>query len=169
LQTLYLECQKAYPAKIPTNNQLSVTLIDILQGLTSLDSSSLNSNWKASSFLSTTNPIPREAKGVFLLIDALDEIPEHQREDVFDFLNNLAAKRLPQVRILLTSRDEPSIRENLTDPIQWPSTPIDTIAVETDIDRYVRRILSSHHSLRRQSADSKEAIISRLVKDSNGM
>jgi hypothetical protein len=92
-----------------------------------------------------------------------------QREEVFEFLNSLAAQRLPHVRILLTSRYDPSIKETLTDTIQWPSTPIDTTAVETDIDRYVRRTLESHHSLQRQSDDSKKAIISRLVKDSNGM
>jgi hypothetical protein len=164
-----MECQKTYPAKIPTSNQLSATLIAILQEIRSSESSSSNSDGKASSSLSTKSLLLGEGKEVFLFIDALDEIPVGQREEIFEFLNSLASKRLPRVRILLTSRDEPSIRENLTDPIQWPSVPIDTIAVETDIDLYVRRILSSHHSLRRQSADSKEAIISRLVRDSNGM
>jgi hypothetical protein len=169
LQNLYMECQKTYPPKIPTNNQLSATLISIFEGLRYSEGSSSDSNGKTSSPLSTINPDPSKAKKAFLFIDALDEIPEDQREEVFEFLNSLAGKRLTHVRVLLTSRDEPSIKENLTDLIPWPSAPIDTIAVEADIDRYVRRILSSHHSLRRQSADSKEAIISRLVKDSNGM
>jgi hypothetical protein len=173
LQNLYIECQKTYPAKIPTNRQLSATLIAILQELRSSEASASasasNSNGKASSSLSTKSSISGQGKEIFLFIDALDKIPVNQREEIFEFLNSLAAQRLPHVRILLMSRYDPSIKETLTDTIQWTSTPIDTTAVETDIDRYVRRTLESRHSLQRQSDDSKKAIISRLVKDSNGM
>jgi hypothetical protein len=89
-----MECQKTYPAKIPTSNQLSATLIAILQEIRSSESSSSNSDGKASSSLSTKSLLLGEGKEVFLFIDALDEIPVGQREEIFEFLNSLASKRL---------------------------------------------------------------------------
>jgi hypothetical protein len=157
LQKLFSECHKVYPPNIPTNDDLSSTLITILNEQTA----------KADDEPPTASRT--EPKKTFLFIDALDEIPLEQRWEVFEFLNQLANQKLPHVRILVTSRDEPSIREGLSGSIQWSEVPVDRRAVEIDIENYVRRTLSSHRSLRPRSDDTKNAILSRVVKEDSGM
>jgi hypothetical protein len=108
-------------------------------------------------------------KDTFLFIDALDDIPRSEREDVLQFLQELGSLRLAHLHVLVSSRNEPTIEEALSQPVQWNAIMIPRSSVNVDIDLYVCNTIESDMRLRRQSKATKEYIITRLVNGADGM
>jgi hypothetical protein len=105
LQGLYNECHE-YPPSEPTNEELYTTLTDILKE--SHAESAETSDFSEGN--SVRDPLKDAGlRNIYLIIDALDEIPFLQRWEVLEFLQKLATLRLPQLHMLVTSRNEPCI------------------------------------------------------------
>ncbi len=104
---------------------------------------------------------------IFLVIDALDECT--QREELLDLIKEICSWRLPNVKILTTSRSEQDIEDilrNLSTCISVKSAQIDA-----DIRLYVDKRLNSDPKLRKWSnnADLTEEIRMTLVNGADGM
>ncbi len=104
---------------------------------------------------------------ILLVIDALDECT--QREELLDLIKEICSWRLPNVKILTTSRSEQDIEDilrNLSTCISVKSAQIDA-----DIRLYVDKRLNSDPKLRKWSnnADLTEEIRMTLVNGADGM
>ncbi len=165
LQALYAECHRTFPAEEPSNDQLQTTLFAILE-----DSTPKSDKLSVDRTSVTASHVPHSpGKKTYLFIDALDEIPLPEREYVLEFLQELSSLRLPHLRILATSRNEPAIEEAMTCPMKWTAVTIDKESVNVDIDRYVSNIIESYPRLRNQPKSIKDLILIRLVKAADGM
>ena len=77
-----------------------------------------------------------ESKTSYLVVDALDECSEEQREKTLEGFRRIT-QFLPKIRFLMTSRKEADIEDLL---LSWPVTRlvIDEECVNKDIDLYVK-------------------------------
>ena len=106
---------------------------------------------------------------VYLLIDALDELPWEDKDDVFDVLEALAEPSFPRIHLLITSRDRAYIRDALAEPLNWQEITIEEHIVQEDIRRYVSRTINTDRRLRSLSAPLRQAIFKRVGDESRGM
>jgi hypothetical protein len=167
LQTLYEECRREYPPRTPRNEELIVCIVSILEGNETLHSqkSGQSPSDYAEQISGSTNSI--NAKNTYLVVDALDEMPIIEREEVLRFLQTLANLKLRKLHILVTSRTEPLILDALA--LHWVPVVMDAAIVNQDISIYVSRTIEKHKRLRRQTPATKELIRQRLVEGGNGM
>lgn len=88
-------------------------------------------------------------QNVYILIDALDECPRYdERDDVLNALETMRKWSLPGLHLLVTSRDEPDIRESLrTEDHQQVSMKKDK--VDQDIAEFVSSRLNMDPRLRK--------------------
>lgn len=168
LQALYRDCRREYPPRSPHNEELIRCISSILQENTN-SSERLSSNQNLDGSLRDNQETTSEAASAdtYLVVDALDEIPSIEREEILKFLQTLANLKLQQLHILVTSRTEPLIAEELAPP--WLPVVMDAATVNKDIRLYVSRAIEKHKKLRRQSLPTKELIRQRLVERGNGM
>ena len=89
----------------------------------------------------------------FLVIDALDECPKEsgERRDLLDILTDIHAWGLPNLHVLVTSRNEPDIDMVLSPLITLPPTCIQTDRIQSDISLYVRSQLTKDPELAKWS------------------
>jgi hypothetical protein len=146
---------------------LIVCIVSILENNETLDSqkSGQSPSDCAGQTSGSTNGF--NAKNTYLVVDALDEIPIIEREEVLEFLQTLANLKLRRLHILVTSRTEPLIVEALA--LHWVPVVMDAATVNQDIRIYVSRTIEKHKKLRRQTPATKELIRQRLVEGGNGM
>lgn len=88
-----------------------------------------------------TNAVKSFSK-VYLVIDALDELPEGSLEDLLLYLSSLQ----PTVNLLITSRNISRIAELLQD---WPKREIG--ATSDDITAFIESKIGSHSRLRQMT------------------
>lgn len=75
---------------------------------------------------------------VYILLDALDESPRYsQRDEVLNVLDQMRKWSSPGLHLLVTSRDEPDIRESLS-----PEPDQDVILRNADIDKDISNFIS---------------------------
>jgi len=105
---------------------------------------------------------------IFLLIDALDELPlGTSRDQIIEFLDEVASQRIPHLHILATSRDESDITLGLN---SWdPPLKIDKNKVIEDMRLFVTNQVGKDSKLCGLPTATKEGIIRRLVDEGNGM
>jgi ankyrin repeat domain-containing protein 50 len=88
---------------------------------------------------------------VYLMIDAVDESPKHTwREGVLDVLECLRQWSFESLHLLVTSRDEPDIRERLH-PSPVEDVSLKNTEVDKDIADYIQGHLEQHRALRKWS------------------
>jgi hypothetical protein len=154
LQDLYELHSKKFPPGVASNAELKSTLFLILSELAH----------------SSTSPQNVHDNQMYLLIDALDELPlGSNRVEILRFLDELAALHMPSVHILATSRDESDIRACLR---SWSPLQIAKDRVTEDIRLFITREIDNHlglSELARKQPEIKESIIRRLVDEGNGM
>jgi hypothetical protein len=104
---------------------------------------------------------------IFIIIDALDECPEHQRPELLSTIQSLVGKDFENTHILATSRAEHDIKltlgESATDVIC-----IENDLVDADIKLHVRRCLSEDPRLSRLPGHIKNMIELKLGEDAQG-
>jgi hypothetical protein len=104
---------------------------------------------------------------VYIVLDALDECSE--RGDVFDFLEDLRGRKLPGVRVLLSSKTMEEIEEAL-DPLFVDKVHIQSSFVDNDIRKHVAFQLSKGRDFRGRWNDADILQIEdRLTSSSDGM
>ncbi|KAJ7154140.1 ankyrin repeat-containing domain protein [Mycena filopes] len=104
-----------------------------------------------------------EHSAVYLVVDALDEYPEAQRDLLLRHLSSLA----PTVRLMLTSRPHINIKHAIAD-----SEELEIRATEDDIRRYVDAQISMSARLSGHIANKpelREEIETKIVQRSDGM
>jgi hypothetical protein len=106
---------------------------------------------------------------VFVILDALDECPDeaNARSKLFDGLNYLV-KEAGNLKILMTSRDVPDIRDFVA---SFPAVrlPIMTGAVDIDIQSYVAQRLSQSQYFRKLKRESLDLIQTTITEKADGM
>ncbi|KAH0423117.1 hypothetical protein CcaCcLH18_12402 [Colletotrichum camelliae] len=105
---------------------------------------------------------------VFILIDALDEVPNDQIELVATLLQDLGQLELPKLRILCTSRYQPDIDLALSQPVRWQKQDMNQSSIVQDVEKYVLDALSSS-KLRLLDQQLKNDIVERAARQGEGM
>jgi hypothetical protein len=149
LRDLYEENTKTWPPNSPSTSSLQELLISGLKSRCSNEKTTRN---------------------VFLIIDALDEIPKgSRRNEVIKFLKDLAASSIPFLHVLVTSRPKSDITSRLSGTkASWIVLNVDKAAIRADIGIYVNNILEIDFEPPLPD-DTKEKIRERLTKDQDGM
>jgi len=108
-------------------------------------------------------------KEVFLLMDALDECPkiDDTRQAALEWLATLT-KRAPHLKCLVTSREEPDIRETM-ELMGAEVLHVDSVAVDTDIRHYIEAQMLSNRRLRSMTDAMKKLVLETICSKSNGM
>ncbi|KAK6435961.1 hypothetical protein LTR95_007848 [Oleoguttula sp. CCFEE 5521] len=106
---------------------------------------------------------------VYVHLDALDECPEGDgvRQNVLSGIEQLL-ERLPNVRILVTSRDVPDVRSLMQDT-RADLMPIIARRVDADIHKYVLTYVSRDSRLSRLDPATKVLIEETLLEKADGM
>lgn len=144
LSSFYQNCKDVYPPKVPSFSELKSCLRNLVR-------------------------VHAQEKNVYLLIDALDEIPWERRDDVFDILEAIADQGLSSIHLLVTSRDRAYIRDALTEPLLWKEITVEEHFVQADIRRYVSNATEADRTLRSLSASLKQEILERVGDEGRGM
>lgn len=107
---------------------------------------------------------------VYLVIDALDEVPTTAREQVLDFILEISSVATNKLRLLVTSRNDPEISDKFSAVHRgWNHLAVDTNLVDHDINEFVTKSIEGHRRLREQPQNIKDLIKQRLVDKAKGM
>jgi hypothetical protein len=106
---------------------------------------------------------------IILHLDGLDECSPVQDAsiDVMSSLQRLL-QRVPRIQIIATSRDLPEIRDRMRE-VGAVAMPLNTQAIDTDIEKYVSTQLAEDGKLRQLPGKTKELIREELRRRANGM
>jgi hypothetical protein len=111
---------------------------------------------------------------VYLIIDALDECPNHtgmptSREEVLDLLQDLVDLLLPNVHICVTSRPEIDIQTAL-EPLTFLCISLHNQSGQTkDIMDYISSIVHSDKMMQRWREEDRSLVIETLTERADGM
>ncbi|KAH9888269.1 ankyrin repeat-containing domain protein [Xylariomycetidae sp. FL2044] len=106
-------------------------------------------------------------KGVYIVVDALDESPRgEERENVLAILRALA--RRDNVHLLVASRIEADIVESLQN-LRALNIEVAGVGVDGDIKNYISSQFLQDSKLRRFSKDLKESVETELTNKAHGM
>ena len=111
---------------------------------------------------------------VYLVIDALDECPNHTgmptaREEVLDLIRDLVDIRLPNVHICVTSRPEIDIQTAL-EPLTSLYISLHNQSGQTqDIIDYVSSVVNSDKMMQRWREEDRSLVIKTLSERVDGM
>lgn len=154
LQQLYDRHSNKFPPGVPSDDELKQTLISIIREL-------------GQGLIVAKNVQNKPKNNIFVLIDALDELPHGKgRQDILIFFNELSLQRLPHLHVITTSRNESDISRGLS---SWTSISMDKKMVTEDIRLFVNNELDKDLQLSRQKPAIKSKILHRLVDEGNGM
>lgn len=112
---------------------------------------------------------------IYIVVDALDECPDNSgmptaREEVLEFIKNLACLGLANLHVCVTSRPEIDIRttlEPLTESLRVSLH--DQSGQKEDIVRYVRSVVYSDPKMQRWREEDKILVIETLAERADGM
>jgi hypothetical protein len=112
---------------------------------------------------------------IYIIIDALDECPDNSgiptaREEVLEFIKDLASLGLANLHVCVTSRPEIDIRttlEPLTESLRVSLH--DQSGQKEDIVRYVRSMVYSDPKMQRWREGDKVLVIETLAERADGM
>ena len=111
---------------------------------------------------------------VYLIIDALDECPNHtgmptSREEVLDLIQDLVDLHLPNLHICVTSRPEIDIQSAL-EPLTSLCISLHNQTGQTqDIIDYVSSVVCSDKMIQRWREEDRSLVIKTLTERADGM
>jgi hypothetical protein len=118
----------------------------------------------------------RDHHPIYLIMDALDECPDTSevpspRNRILQLVEELAELQIPNLRICVTSRPEPDIRDFLEPLTSRRVSLHDQSGQKQDIADYVRSVVYSKSELymRRWRKEDKEFVIRTLSERADGM
>jgi len=112
---------------------------------------------------------------IYIILDALDEcpvtstVPPSPREEVLEFVDELVALHLPNLRICVTSRPEHDIRVVFEGLTEHPVSLHDESGQQEDIANYVTSFVRSNRRMQRWLDEDKNLVIKTLLEKANGM
>jgi ankyrin repeat domain-containing protein 50 len=106
-----------------------------------------------------------------LIVDALDECPQHEQEQEFllSTLVQMSRWKIPGLHILVTSRRQGQIEDALEPELNVDPVDLRNSNLDDDIRCYVQSQLQIHPKLKKWSAELKQEIEQTLVTGANGM
>jgi hypothetical protein len=109
----------------------------------------------------------KEAKITRLVVDALDECSEKEREQIVEGFKRIT-QDAPKTSFLITSRKEADIEDLMA---SWCGIqlPIDEAAVNKDIDIFIKNALATDKKLARFTPETKKEIEDMFHEKSDGM
>jgi ankyrin repeat domain-containing protein 50 len=132
--------------------QLSSQLNDGHFDLVRLHASYKNGEAPTPALLECARQLMLKFQDVYLIVDALDESPRHDaRERVLKTITDIRAWSLDRLHILVTSRDEPDIREHLN-PSSTEDISMKNAGINKDIELFVRGHLQRDRALQKWSS-----------------
>ena len=110
----------------------------------------------------------QESQSIFFIIDALDECPKgDDRHELLKTLDGIKEWSLPNLHMLVTSRNEPDIENALTPLLTTSAIPIEGSDVGSDIELYIEDQLSTR--FKKMPAKLKAEIREALIEKAEGM
>jgi hypothetical protein len=112
---------------------------------------------------------------IYIILDALDEcpltstVPPSPREEILEFLDELVALHLPNLRICVTSRPEHDIRVVLERLTKHPVSLHDESGQQEDITNYVTSFVCSNQRMRRWRDEDKNLVTKAVSEKADGM
>ena len=110
---------------------------------------------------------------VYLIVDALDECPKpsvvrSHRAEALSFIKELVTTEIPNLRVCVTSRPEPDIK-NVLDPLIFRSISLhNERGQKRDIEDYIKSVINMR-TTKRWKEEHKKLAIDVLTEKSNGM
>ncbi|EZF35677.1 hypothetical protein H101_00809 [Trichophyton interdigitale H6] len=108
-------------------------------------------------------------ENIFIAIDALDECPLDNRQELLDFLTTISSWEPSNLHVFLTSRPESDIKEALSPLSMVTAVSVGGFSVTQDITNHIRSQLSSDPALKKLPAKLKSEIERKLIADADGM
>ena len=111
---------------------------------------------------------------VYLIIDALDECPNHtrmptSREEIVDLIQDLVDLHLPNVHLCVTSRPEIDIQTALEPLASLYISLLNESCQTKDIMDYVRPVVRSDKIIQRRREEDKNLVIKTLSEKADGI
>ena len=111
---------------------------------------------------------------VYLIIDALDECPNHtgmptSREEVLDLIEDLVNLHRPNVHICVTSRPEIDLQTAFEPLTSFCISLHDQCGQTQDIIDYVNSVVDSDKMMQRWREEDRNIVIKTLSERANGM
>ena len=106
------------------------------------------------------------ARHKYIILDALDECAD--REDLMTFVGKLVESHMESLHIMITSRREKDIEDQLGSLADYKIN-IQSAIVDEDIRVYVHDRLATDIKLRKWSKDVQSTIITALMGKAGGM
>ncbi|PVH74917.1 hypothetical protein DL98DRAFT_18220 [Cadophora sp. DSE1049] len=118
-----------------------------------------------------SQPLGHSSGEIFMIIDGLDEISNanDQRDLFLSMIEQLRSIKSIRLRIIIVSRQEPDIANELAIRKGWNNYLIPFIEVQQDIKEFAKIQIEGHVSLRSQSDAVKDVICTRLSEGVHGM
>jgi ankyrin repeat domain-containing protein 50 len=117
--------------------------------------------------------LAEEPHDIFIIADALDECPKNGeqelRSELLDLITEISSWSPSNIHLLVTSRQEPDIKERLMPLLTTPAISVEGSEADADIKKYIENQLSTDPKLKGWSDDVKERIKHTLVKRAKGM
>ena len=111
---------------------------------------------------------------VYLIVDALNECPNTSairspRAKVLDLIQELIQSQFPNLRMCVTSRPEPDIKDVLDSLTSHSVSLHDEGGQKEDIEEYIKSVIKNHPKNTRWNAELKQLVIDFLTENANGM
>jgi hypothetical protein len=117
--------------------------------------------------------LANEPHDLFIVLDALDECPNDEekelRNELLDLMIEIRSWSTSNIHLLVTSRQEPDIKQKLTPLLTAPAISIEGSEVDVDIEKHIKNQLATDPKLKGWSDDLKAHIEHTLVEKANGM
>ncbi|EMD59908.1 hypothetical protein COCSADRAFT_125993, partial [Bipolaris sorokiniana ND90Pr] len=152
--------------------QLLQKSVDIPLGLDALFSSHDNGKRPPAlnSLLEVAHDLIVQFPQVYIVLDALDECS--QWSELMEMLETIASWKIPNLHLIMTSREEPDIKSTLTSFVDpQNSICLQSNVVDRDIQLYIRQRVSDDKDLVKWKKDSalQQEIEVALMEGSRGM
>ena len=108
----------------------------------------------------------QEFDHVYVILDALDECVERQK--LLSIVRQLLSSKIGKIHILVTSRSDADLQENLT-PIITARILVESSVIEPDIRSYIQDQLRNNPKLMKWPQKVQERIESALMAGAQGM
>lgn len=129
--------------------QLSGQLSDTQTGLVGLYNSNPTAVPAPAVLIAHLKHLIQKFDQVYILVDALDESPRYDsRDQVLNAIELMRKWRFPGLHLLVTSRDEPDIRESLN-PAEDDEVVMKNAEINRDIENFISEQLNMDRKLRK--------------------
>ena len=123
---------------------------------------------KQEHLIETLTVIVSLRSSTYVVLDAIDELPESDLYCLFNILEQLSSRTGQKLRFFCTSRPTQMISDEVT-RLGWRTTALNAEEIDKDISKYVRDCLSSKRAFSQLEVGLKESICSRILRRTQGM